>query len=87
MHGTGVLSPWDPCMLGSHWQGLGHLSCLCSPLLPIPIPHFIDSLDLSELAKAAKKKLQAVSLLRQAPKTRNCPHLLAPRPCSCSPFP
>ena len=30
-----------------------------------PSPSFVHSLDLSELAKAAKKKLQAVSLLRQ----------------------
>ncbi|KAK2504792.1 hypothetical protein MC885_019396 [Smutsia gigantea] len=58
---SGVLSPWGPCMLGSHWQGPSHLSCLGSPLLPIPIPPFLHSLDLSELAKAAKKKLQALS--------------------------
>lgn len=31
-----------------------------------PSPSFVHSLDLSELAKAAKKKLQAVSLPQQA---------------------
>lgn len=31
-----------------------------------PFPSSVHSLDLSELAKAAKKKLQAVSLPRQA---------------------
>lgn len=57
-----VLSPWEPCMFGRSLAGAWPL--LMSGLSPSPF--FICSLDLSELAKAAKKKLQAVSLLTQA---------------------
>ncbi|XP_033279216.1 ARF GTPase-activating protein GIT1 isoform X2 [Orcinus orca] len=53
--------PGIPACLGGHWQGPGHRSHLAPPLFPIPSPSFVHSLDLSELAKAAKKKLQALS--------------------------
>lgn len=59
----GCRLPGIPACLGGHWQGPGHRSHLAPPLFPIPSPSFVHSLDLSELAKAAKKKLQAVSLL------------------------
>lgn len=80
---SGVLSPWGLVSLGSlhvwggHWQGSGHVLCLVSPFFPILGSLLVPSLDLSELAKAAKKKLQAVSLL---------PFLTAPRPSDRSPF-
>lgn len=64
--------------LGGHWQGPGHPSCLASPFFPIPIPLLAHSLDLSELAKAAKKKLQAVSLLR--PRILGAAPILNPLP-------
>lgn len=63
-----------PACWGGHWQGPGRLSRLASSFFPIPVSLLIHSLDLSELAKAAKKKLQAVSLLRQAPNTWSCSH-------------
>lgn len=43
-------------MLGRQPAGARHPSCLASLLLSL-----VHSLDLSELAKAAKKKLQALS--------------------------
>ena len=70
--------PGIPACLGGHWQGPGHLSCLASPFFPIPISLLVHSLDLSELAKAAKKKLQAVSLLR--PLIRGAAPILNPLP-------
>lgn len=61
---SGALSPWGLCMfVGGHWQGSGYVLCLVSPFFPILGSLLVPSLDLSELAKAAKKKLQAVSLL------------------------
>ena len=66
-----MCSTWGVISLGSlHvWEVTGrglaasHIWPLPSSLCPSP--SFVYSLDLSELAKAAKKKLQAVSLLRQ----------------------
>lgn len=58
----GSLHAWEVTGRGlaaSHGWPLPSSSC--------PSPFFVHSLDLSELAKAAKKKLQAVSLLRQGP--------------------
>lgn len=57
----GVISPgslhvWE--VAGRAWPPL--MSGL-PPSSPTPSPPFTHSLDLSELAKAAKKKLQAVS--------------------------
>lgn len=57
---SGSHLPEPPACLGGNQQGPGHPSCLASLLPPV------HSLDLSELAKAAKKKLQAVSLPQQA---------------------
>lgn len=71
---SGSCLPGFPACLGNHWQGPGHLSCSASPFFPILIFLLIHSLDLSELAKAAKKKLQAVSLLRQTPNSWSCSH-------------
>lgn len=58
----GCCLPGIPACSGVTGGGLA-----TSNVCPFPSPSFIYSLDLSELAKAAKKKLQAVSLLGQAP--------------------
>lgn len=71
--GVGQRGTWGVISLGSlHvWEVTGrglaasHVWPLPSSLCPCP--SFVHSLDLSELAKAAKKKLQAVSLRRQGP--------------------
>lgn len=63
-----VSSPWGPCMFGGHWQGPGcTLTSGLSPPPCAPSPSFVHSLDLSELAKAARRSCRAVSLLRQGP--------------------
>lgn len=65
-----MCSTWGVVSLGSlHvWEvtgrGLATAHVWPLPSSPFPSPSFVHSLDLSELAKAAKKKLQAVSLLR-----------------------
>lgn len=66
---------WGLVSLGSlHVGEVIGKGLAASSFFPIPVSLLIHSLDLSELAKAAKKKLQAVSLLRQAPNTWSCSH-------------
>lgn len=76
---------WGLVSLGAlHvWRVIGKglaTSYVWSPFLPLLGSLLVLSLDLSELAKAAKKKLQAVSLLPFLPPRPR------PRPSDRSPF-